>query len=72
MIELIVSIQFNGYFKIVERNLLHNYVNRSLPEQLPDMIPEQKLNLKERFETNLSKYPKIKDLNRTEKKRFEI
>ena len=46
MIELIVSIHFNGYFKIVERNLLHNYVNRSLPEQLPDMIPEPKLNLK--------------------------
>ena len=50
MIELIVginlSIHFNGYFKIVERNLLHNYVNRSLPEQLPDMIPELKLNLK--------------------------
>ena len=46
MIELIVSIQFNGYFKIVERNLLHNYVNRSLPEQLPHMIPEPKLNLK--------------------------
>ena len=46
MIELIVSIQFNGYFKIVERNLLHKYVNRSLPEQLPDMIPEPKLNLK--------------------------
>ena len=50
MIELIVSIdvyiQFNGYFKIAERNLLHNYVNRSLPEQLPDMIPEPKLNLK--------------------------
>ena len=39
MIELIVSIQFNEYFKIVKRNLLHNYVNRSLPEQLPDMIP---------------------------------
>ena len=46
MIELIVSIQFNGYFKIVVRNLLHNYVNRSLPEQLPDMIPGPKLNLK--------------------------
>ena len=46
MIKLIVSIQFNGYFKIVERNLLHSYVNRSLPEQLPDMIPEPKLNLK--------------------------
>ena len=46
MIELIVSIHFNGYFKIVERYLLHNYVDRSLPEQLPDMIPEPKLNLK--------------------------
>ena len=46
MIELIVSIQFNGYFKIVERNLLPNYVHRSLHEQLPDMIPEPKLNLK--------------------------
>ena len=47
MIELIVSIHFNGYFKIVIiRNLLHNYVNLSLPEQLPDMIPEPKLNLK--------------------------
>ena len=52
MIELIVYIyiyiyiQFNGYFKLVERNLLHNYVNRSLPEQLPDMIPEPKLILK--------------------------
>ena len=46
MIELIVSIQFNGYFKIVERNLLYNYVNLSLPEQLPDMIPEPKLSLK--------------------------
>ena len=47
MIELIVYIQFtNGYFKIVERNLLYNYVNRSLPEQLPDMIPGPKLNLK--------------------------
>ena len=32
MIELIVSIYFNGYLKIVDRNLLHNYVNRSLPE----------------------------------------
>ena len=31
---------------IVERNLSHNYVNRSLPEQLPDIIPEPKLNLK--------------------------
>ena len=40
MIELMVSVHFNGYFKIVERNLLHNYVNRSLP----DMIPEPKLN----------------------------
>ena len=46
MIELIVSIHFNGYFKTVERNLLHTYVNLSLPEQLPDMIPEPKLNLK--------------------------
>ena len=47
MIELIVSIHFNGYFKIVERNLLHNHVNRSLPEQLPEsMIPEPKLYLK--------------------------
>ena len=46
MIELIISIQFNGYFKIVERNLLHNYFNLSLPEQLPDIIPEPKLNLK--------------------------
>ena len=46
MIELILSIQFNGYFKIVERNLLYNYVNRSLPEQLPDMISEPTLNLK--------------------------
>ena len=46
MIEIIVSMNFNGYFKIVERNLLHNYVNRSLPKQLPDMIPEPKLNLK--------------------------
>ena len=46
MIELIVSIHFNGYFKIVGRNLLHNYVKRSLPKQLSDMIPEQKLNLK--------------------------
>ena len=46
MIELIVSIQFNGYFKIVQRNLLHNYINLSLPEQLPDMIPEPELNLK--------------------------
>ena len=46
MLELIVSIQFNGYFKIDERNLLHNDVNRSLPEQLPDMIPEPKVNLK--------------------------
>ena len=46
MIELIVSIHFNGYFKIIDRNLLHNYVNRSLPEQLPNMIPEPKLNLK--------------------------
>ena len=46
MIELIVSIHFNGYFKIGERNLLHNYVNLSLPEKLPDMIPEPKLNLK--------------------------
>ena len=45
MIELIVSIHFNEYFKIVEINLLHNYVNRLL-EQLPDMIPEPKLNLK--------------------------
>ena len=42
MIELIVSIHFNGYFKIVEINLLHNYVNRSLPEQLPYIIPEPK------------------------------
>ena len=46
MIELIVYIHVSGYFKIVERNLLHNYVNRSLSEQLPDMIPEPKLNLK--------------------------
>ena len=50
MIELIESIHCIGYFKIVEINLLHNYVNRSLPEQLPeqlpDMIPESKLNLK--------------------------
>ena len=46
MIELIVSIHFNEYFKIVERNVFHNYVNRSLPEQLPDVIPEPKLNLK--------------------------
>ena len=47
MIELIVGYPiytFNGYFKIIESNLLHNYVNRSLPEQLPDMIPEPKLN----------------------------
>ena len=46
MIELIEYIHFIGYFKIVERNLLHNYDNRSLPEQLPDMIPEPKLYLK--------------------------
>ena len=46
MIELSVSIHFNGYFKIIEINLLHNYVNRSLPEQLPNIIPEPKLNLK--------------------------
>ena len=46
MIELIVSIHLNGYFKIVEINVFHNYVNRSLPEQLPDVIPEPKLNLK--------------------------
>ena len=46
MIELIVYIHFNGYFKIVERNVFHNYVNRSLPEQLPNVIPEPKLNLK--------------------------
>ena len=46
MIELIVSIQFNGYFKIIEINLLHNYVNRSLPEQLPDMVSEPKQYLK--------------------------
>ena len=46
MIELIVSIHFNGYFKIIEINLLNNYVNRSLPEQLPDMIPEPKQYLK--------------------------
>ena len=46
MIELIVSIHFNGYFKIIEINLLHNYVNLSLPEQLPDMIPEPKQYLK--------------------------
>ena len=41
IIKLIVSKMYRhfiGYFKIAERNLLHNYVNRSLPEP--------KLNLK--------------------------
>ena len=38
------SIHFFGNFKIVTRNLLLNYVTRQLPEQLPDMIPEPKLN----------------------------
>ena len=32
------SLHFNRNFKIVERNLLYKYVDRSLPKQLPEMI----------------------------------